>query len=180
MECPVDGTELEGHTLRTVNVEGCSQCKGLWFEPDELRIAKDEAAPDLVWLDFDLWEDPDSFAAEWSSRKCPHCGGNLAALAYADTGVTVDSCPQGHGVWLDGGEFEALIQALEAEAETKDIPAYLSASLEEAKEILVGREGFISEWDDLVQVLRLLQYRVLAENPKLAELIRALQATSPF
>jgi hypothetical protein len=52
--------------------------------------------------------------------------------------------------------------------------------LEEAKEIFVGDEGFVSEWKDFLTVTRLLQYRVLVENPKVAELLIALQTTSPF
>ena len=53
-------------------------------------------------------------------------------------------------------------------------------TLEEAKEIFLGDEGFASEWKDFLTVTRLLQYRLHAENPKVAELLIALQSTSPF
>ena len=35
--------------------------------------------------------------------KCPRCGEYLAAV-MARRSVVVDACPNGHGVWLDGGE----------------------------------------------------------------------------
>lgn len=180
MECPIDGTALETHTVHSINIEECVQCRGLWFEEGELRKAKDESELDLNWLDFDLWSDQESFVADWSSRKCPHCGKNMATISYAATGVMVDYCAEGHGVWLDKGEFQAIIEALENEIASKNVLDYVTASLEEAKEIFVGDEGFVSEWKDFLTVTRLLQYRVLVENPKVAELLVALQTTSPF
>jgi Zn-finger nucleic acid-binding protein len=180
MKCPIDGTTLETHTIHSINVEECVQCRGLWFEEGELRKAKDQSDTDLNWLDFDLWSDQESFETDWSSRKCLHCGKNMATISYGATGVAVDYCPDGHGVWLDRGEFQAIIEALNKEIMSKNISDYFTASLEEAKEIVTGDEGFISEWKDFLTVTRLLQYRVLTENPKVAELLVALQSTSPF
>ena len=104
----------------------------------------------------------------------------MATISYAATGVTIDYCVDKHGIWLDKGEFQAIIEALDKEIMRKDISDYVTASLEEAKEIFVGDEGFVSEWKDFLTVTRLLQYRVLVENPKVAELLTALQTTSPF
>jgi len=52
--------------------------------------------------------------------------------------------------------------------------------LKEAKDLAAGGEGFASEWNDFHSVTRLLQYRILAENPRVAELLLALQTSSPF
>lgn len=180
MQCPLDGTTLEIHAIQSVNVEECPQCRGLWFEEDQLREAKDEAESDLSWLDFDLWSDHGSFTTEWSSRKCPKCGKNMATISYGETEVAVDYCIDGHGVWLDKGEFQAIIAALEAEVSSKSIPGYVASSLRAAADLVTGDEDFLSEWEELVTVLRLLQYRVLAENPKVAELLVALEAANPF
>lgn len=180
MQCPLDGTTLETHTIQLVNVEECPQCRGLWFEEGQLRKAKDESESDLKWLDFDLWSDQESFTTDWSSRKCPKCDKNMATISYAETGVAVDYCVDGHGVWLDKGEFQAIVEALEAEVSSKSVSGYIASSLHAATDLITGDEGFFSEWEDLLTVLRLLQYRVLAENPKVAELLVALQAASPF
>ena len=51
---------------------------------------------------------------------------------------------------------------------------------EQAGDLLTGEEGFASEWKDLSMVTRLLQYRVLAEHPRLAELFVALQISNPL
>ena len=180
MECPVDGTKLEMNTVNAIKIEECPQCRGLWFEGGGLSKAKDESDPDLIWLDFDLWSDHESFSADWSSRKCPQCGKNMAAIAYAGTSVMVDYCPDGHGVWLGNGEFQGIIKALEAEVSSKNVSGYAASSLKQALELVTGDKGFASEWKDLNTVLRLLQYRLLAENPKVAELLIALEAANPF
>ncbi len=180
MQCPVDGTTLETHTVHSVSVEECPKCHGLWFEGGELRQAKDAEEPGANWLDFDLWSKHGEFSADWSSHKCPRCGKSMASLAYSSTGVTVDYCVDRHGVWLHKGEFEAILAALHEEALSKTLPEYVAASLQQARELITGQEGFISEWKDLATVTRLLEYRFLVENPKLAELLFALQATSPL
>ena len=180
MECPIDGTTLETRTVHSVEIEECLQCRGLWFQKGELAEAKDESVTDLNWLDFDLWSDQELFGSNWSSRECPQCRKKMATISYGDTGVNVDYCVDGHGVWLDRGEFQAIIEALTAEISTKSASDYVTASLEEAIEVVIGDEGFISEWKDFLTVARMLQFRVLVENPKVAELINALQLTAPL
>lgn len=180
MECPIDGYKLEPRAFHGTIIDECVRCKGLWLNESELRKAKDEYAPDQNWLDFDLWSDQEALEVNWSSLKCPQCQKNMAIISYADTEVTIDYCADRHGIWLDKGEFQAIIEALDKEIASKDISGYITASFEEAKEIIGGDEGIISEWEDFMTITRLFQYRVLVDNPKLAELLTALQKTSPF
>jgi hypothetical protein len=60
------------------------------------------------------------------------------------------------------------------------LPEYVSAALTQGREVLTGGEGIASEWKDFASVVRLLEYRILAENPRLAEVLSALQASSPL
>jgi hypothetical protein len=92
----------------------------------------------------------------------------MAGIEYGATGVTVDVCPLGHGVWLDKDEFAKIIQALSEELAGTSANEYLKASLAEAGELFTGPESLPSEWRDLRGVLRLLNLRFFAEHPKLA------------
>jgi hypothetical protein len=103
----------------------------------------------------------------------------MATITYSPTEVAVDCCIDRHGMWLDKGEFEAIIEALKKEILAKDVSGYVLASLEEAKEIITGDEGLISEWKDFRTVTRFLQYRILTENPKVAQFLTAFQSASP-
>src|SRR5687768_14099870 len=42
------------------------------------------------------------------SANCPRCGTALEILER--NGVALDSCPKGHGLWLDSGELEQIMQ----------------------------------------------------------------------
>lgn len=180
MNCPNDGERLSETTIAGVNVSECPQCKGMWFERGEFAQAVDASEPDLRWLDFDLWSDQRSFEFQWSERNCPICEERLITLRYGDPGVKLDYCKEKHGLWLDKGEFPALIAALEEEANRKSALQYLGASLAEARELVTGSEGLVSEWRDFASVVRLLQYRLLAEHPRLAEFLTAFQSANPL
>ena len=104
----------------------------------------------------------------------------MITIDYDNTGVEIDYCPACRGVWLDSGEFGKIIDALLEELTTKSAGDYWKATLQEAKEIITGKEGLISEWKDFSNVVRMMQYRILAENPKLGEAIASYQQSSPF
>ena len=163
-----------------MDVDECSACGGSWFDRDKLRLAKDQADPDLVWLDFDLWQNLDLFQLADRQLFCPRCEAPLTALEYAQTGVQVDFCSGCQGVWLDQGEFQAIVEALLAEAEGMPVSEYVLASLKEAVELVTAPEGTLSEWRDFTAVVRLLGHRILAEHPRLAEVIAALQSAGPM
>jgi len=54
------------------------------------------------------------------------------------------------------------------------------ASLEEAKEILTGPEGLISEWRDFLTVIRLLEYRLFVEHAKLLQTLTVIRRGIPL
>lgn len=179
-ECPRCAVTLTATELQGVPVARCPQCRGLWFEAPALAAARDAADPDLGWLDVELWSDAEQFRHAPRSGRCPNGDGTLHALAYGQTGVTVDYCDACFGVWLDEAEFERIVSALEHEVDTRPTPDYLRAALHEARQLMTGPQSLLDEWRDLRTVLKLLEYRVLAEHPGLHRRLLALQAGNPF
>ena len=179
MKCPTCAVDLEVRLAGPVEVDECPKCGGAWFEDDELRQAKDAWDGDLNWIDFELWETWDSLDLRARELPCPSCDRPLVAVHYADTGVEVDCCPSCRALWLEDGELAGILDALEAQVLTRSASEYVSASLREAREIVTGPESLSSEWKDFTTVLRLLQYRLLVENPKLAKALADLQSSSP-
>jgi Zn-finger nucleic acid-binding protein len=169
--CPECGEKLKPTSLIRVSVDQCPKCKGVWFDHDELRVAKDHADSDLNWLDFEIWKHEDQFAVEPRDLKCPACRTELVAIRYGSTRVTIDYCRNCKGIWLDRGEFKQIIDALEREVTTKTVPEYIKASIEEARELVTGHEGFLSEWRDLKTVLWLLELRFFVEHPRLMQTV---------
>lgn len=180
MKCPCCNVALRKKMLKSIEVDECSQCKGTWFEDDELRKAKDSSDQDLNWMDFEIWKHKDQFKAQSRELACPQCNKALVAIDYGNTGVEIDYCPTCKGTWLDKGEFNKIIDSLNNDLLTKPLSQYVKASIEEAKEIVTGPERFVSEWKDFVTVLRMMQLRLFAENPKLLDAVISLQLANPL
>jgi len=179
MNCPKCQNEMEIRKIGTVTVDECVGCKGVWFDKDELRLSKDQKDPGLNWLDFELWKQEDKFRVSEKPISCPKCNVNMNAITYGDTEVEVDYCVSCNGVWLDGGEFEKIIEALTEEVLSKSSGDYVKASLTEAKEIITGPEGLLSEWSDFLTVLKFLETRFFVENPKLLDILQDIQRSGP-
>jgi len=98
----------------------------------------------------------------------------LYRAAYGDSGVTVDVCADHHGVWLDEGEFRAIIDWLRSRIEQETFLGYLREAGTEAAEIVTGSESVASETGDFLVVAKLLAYRLLVQFPVLAKIIAQL------
>jgi Zn-finger nucleic acid-binding protein len=180
MDCPKCQGSLLRREFESVEVDECQDCRGIWFDRDELRRAKDAAEPDANWLDFEVWKSGEGLSGAPASINCPACGSQLITLTYANTAVEIGHCANCEGTWLDIGEFEKIIDALSNEILRKSSRDYIRAVLREGKEIVTGPEKLLSEWRDFTTVLRLLQYRLLVEHPKVASTIAEVQRSSPI
>jgi Zn-finger nucleic acid-binding protein len=152
MQCPNDKTEMIRREVGGVQVEECPQCKGTWFEQTEFQKAKDSIEPDAIWLDFEIWKHEDQFKLDLRGIECPLDGAKLVALVYGETGVEVNYCTQCHGIWLDGGEFEKIVKALDDELTSMSTSEYLSAT-PESSEVIQGLRNF-RRVSDLMTILR--------------------------
>ena len=102
-----------------------------------------------------------------------------SVVRYGETEVEVDVCPVCRGIWLDQGEFENVLSALEDEVARMPARELLAAALHEAAEVGQGRASLATEWKHSVQILNLLKLRVLVGHPALRRLLIELEGT-PF
>jgi Zn-finger nucleic acid-binding protein len=180
MNCPTCKIGLETKLAGPVEVHACPQCEGVWYEGEELRLAKDASDTDLNWLDFEIWKDWESLDLKLKNKACPGCNQKLVGVRYAETPVEIDCCPTCKAIWLEKGEFAAIVASLEAEVVSKPFSKYVKASVHEALDILTGPESLSSEWKDFRTVLRLAQYRLLAENSRASKVLVNFQSSTQF
>jgi len=178
MQCPRCHIPLE--KIHNEFLEECPTCHGAWYGSGELRRSKDAEDRDLIWNDFEFWRHEDRFRPSACPFGCPACGAPLVTLAYGDTGVEIDACPACRGIWLDAGEFERIIAALEHEVSARSLGDYARDALAEARELIGGPEGVVSEWRDFRAILRLMTLRLFVEKPGLVKALVALQGNSPL
>lgn len=174
MICPIDKIKLERALVAETEVDYCPKCLGLWFEEDELRQAKDVKDRNLRWLDIDLWKDDEKFRISPGQKLCPSCRLPLYEAQYGSSKIKVDLCNLCHGVWLDRGEFKKIIQYLQQEADREILDNYLKNLISEFGEIFQGPETFREELEDLLIVLKILNYKLAVQHPAIARLIAGL------
>jgi Zn-finger nucleic acid-binding protein len=172
--CPQCKQPMRKSRVSSVEVDECPSCKGLWFDDEEQALAKDQTRPDLFWLDLELWKHREHFHASRRRLLCPDCAKPLVGIEYGAARVVVDACAACHGIWLDKGEFQRILEALLEETSRKDVGDYLRETIEEARELLTGNEAFLTEWQDLRAVLKLLQLRFFVEHPRLLSLVSGM------
>ena len=94
-----------------VEVDVCPQCRGIWFDAGELQTILDATADEQARVDRQLIGALSARAAgpwEVCEVPCPVCSATMDRCAHGHrSGVVADRCAA-HGVWLDGGELEAL------------------------------------------------------------------------
>jgi len=139
MICPICKEKLEPTIFYGVEVDYCPKCLGMWFEQDELRLAKDAKDGELNWLDINLWRQGRKFKIYPGIRLCPFCRLPLYEVYYGDSRVIVDVCNICHGVWLDRGEFKRIVEYLKEKADYEALNNYLKRLKKTGREHLIKK-----------------------------------------
>lgn len=108
----------------STSIDVCGQCLGVWLDDGELqqivaefgnRFRLDDSAlaraRQLLQFNSSLGDDvPQSESQRASAIICPVCRGICFPTIYGfESGVIINRCGQGHGVFLDPGELEAIL-----------------------------------------------------------------------
>lgn len=98
--------EEDGAVLR------CPDCHGIWLSAASLTLSLSKLRPEQE-LSCLMEEETDveighAFAPSRIKRECPQCGRAMENHKFEDSGVWIDSCAEGHGIWLDRGELKLL------------------------------------------------------------------------
>jgi Zn-finger nucleic acid-binding protein len=172
MKCPNDDVELEIKTFNKVRIDECKKCRGMWFDHDELKRAKDSEDEDLRWLDFDIFEQKaNKYTKSKSHRFCPKEGSMLEKQIYSNSKIVIDFCSKCQGIWLDYNEFEKIVEYLENMVVTNTSEEYAKEALRQFTEILNGEELKSSEFRDLLTILKLGETRLSAEHEKITAVL---------
>jgi len=106
MRCPKCRSDMELLTIDGVEIDRCTTCRGLWFDPGEtekLRSRKIAAA-------IDIGEPVAGSVGNASDRyRCPRCGGKMLRTTDAlQKHIWYEECEACHGSYFDAGEFTDL------------------------------------------------------------------------
>lgn len=109
MNCPKCSGDMEVTAYDEVKVDRCTHCGGLWFQADELaRLRQDTWMADYILDTGDPHEGKKFDRVH--SISCPDCGAVMREEFDEDQPhIVYEACPQGHGTFLDAGEFTDLV-----------------------------------------------------------------------
>ena len=173
-KCCLCNVKFEQAILANVEVDYCPRCYGLWFAEDELAEAKDTKDRSLRWLDIDLWKDLEKMRISPGKKQCPVDRMPLYEVRYDDSDTKVDVCNICHGIWLDRGEFKAIISYLREKESYEVLHHYTKDLFKEMWEIFSGPELLREEIYDFLAILKLLQYKFAAQHPAISRFILSL------
>ena len=109
MNCPkCETTSLQPHEFRGVEVDRCPQCRGIWFDKDELPSFLGLTRGELRSLQSGRQDEP----LNQKQGQCPRDDTPLLrVISPMNAEVVIDSCVSCSGIWLDDGELRKLNQA---------------------------------------------------------------------
>ena len=110
-----------------VVVDVCSNCRGVWFDANELNEVLPVASKGMS-----LPKD-----AEDTRMTCPRCRVPLKGFNYPQTYVKIDMCQECQGLWFDAGEFKEIKIVRERHEEKGELEAYAP---------VVGIKGELLTW----------------------------------
>lgn len=110
MECPRCKITLKPQTINErsgeILVDICPSCHGIWFDKEELVPLQNISEP--VFME---WRKIPNEHDQLEALFCPSCPDHAMmqkAEHPRDTKVIFDYCETCQGIWLDGGELEAI------------------------------------------------------------------------
>ena len=96
-----------------IELDYCTNCKGVWFDSGELELLLDAAEVEN-YQDFleNIIESGDAATKE-KKRRCPICSRKMKKTHIgADNELLIDVCSNADGIWFDGGEVDHLVKLL--------------------------------------------------------------------
>lgn len=174
--CPDCQHTLSEYTVFSMKFEGCPKCKGMWLVPDELRELKNKVdGGSLRWLNTEI-ENIEKTSVISTNRPCVRCKtARLMAVNFGKSSVLIDWCPQCHGMWLDGGEFQAIADYLKKELMSEHAKDIEKQALSDLKRVWSGGpEGRLDEALDAKAAFSALVSATIFEHPKLFKLCMSM------
>src|SRR5438093_5021569 len=103
--CPKCDTGLFSLRFKSVEVDYCEGCRGVWLDAGEWEQLAGVALPALR-------------RTAGTQHLCPRCDARLEEVTAPDH-LTLDRCPRGHGLWFDADELQQLLATTHGAALTE-------------------------------------------------------------
>ena len=109
MKCPVCHIGMIVLEYQNIELDHCVKCLGVWFDSGELELLLETMKDKSASATEALFTPVEARLGE-KKRKCPICRKKMSKATMCDEPkVLIDACPQGEGLWFDGGELGQVV-----------------------------------------------------------------------
>lgn len=116
IHCPRCQKELEKLDTEIGEAWMCPECDGMLLKELDPFLKMSEEQLRQSPLQEGLFADHPEVELD-NLVCCPLCSQTMRRLNYCgDSGIVIDSCPDGHGVWLDDGELARIFDYMQGVA----------------------------------------------------------------
>ena len=114
MKCPVDKIDMIVVEHRKIELDYCLKCAGVWLDSGELDLLVSVFRSEGAKLDNTSLFTPHEAQTNEGRRRCPLCGRRMNKVWLGkEPRVLIDSCPNGDGLWFDGGELQQVLKEVQ-------------------------------------------------------------------
>ena len=106
MDCPRCGSNLKTQKYKSIEVDRCESCEGMWLDYPELDQIEDTV------LDSDELKGSMITRPSEGELSCPKCQASMDQFRYRFNELWLDVCPEEHGFWLDKGEEKRVLELM--------------------------------------------------------------------
>jgi Zn-finger nucleic acid-binding protein len=118
MLCPVCKNPMVVLELDQIEIDHCLHCGGIWLDAGELELLL-ETEEDRTRLKNLLIEEN---SAKEKKYPCPICSKKMNKVFVGEEKkILIDKCKKNHGLWLDKGELEAVMELSSQNRDSKII-----------------------------------------------------------
>ena len=113
IKCSICSKPMQEVQKNGVTIDICKE-HGIWLDKGELHDLTENNRQNLNWSWWNsLFHKKQESDVDYNrTLGCPHCGKKMQLETYQAT--QLDWCPD-HGVWLDKGELEVILNNLKAD-----------------------------------------------------------------
>ena len=104
LQCPKCQGSLEAVVYSEVEVDRCTNCKGIWFDLMEAQtLKKIQGSESIDTGDAATGRKFDKIA----NINCPKCHTQMTKMVdLKQPHIRYEKCPSCYGIWFDAGEFK--------------------------------------------------------------------------
>lgn len=160
--CPDCHQPLQAETYHGITLDSCPHCAGFWFDEAELGRVRRSDPLALIELEEEHLPQVEVQPNANTKRLCPSCQSLLERYQYLyDSPVTLDTCVNCEGVWVEDGELGKIAQWLNRGKHASSTPLDSQQARKERvlAEAIAEHEQNVGRWHGLRGLCSLLSQR---------------------